>query len=123
MPKDPKEFDRLFEELPASYREIATDLRDAIRAEAPGLREAIKWNSPFWIGEKDILCLQCYDDHVNLGLLQGADLADAFPEIEGTGRRMRHVKVRDRPSARSPSLRRLIRAAVEHDRRSAAPRR
>jgi hypothetical protein len=112
---DPK-FDAIFESLPGSYAEIARGLRDVIRATAPDLREAVKWNNPFWVGRKDVFCLQCYDDHVNFGVMQGAKLAGRFPRIEGTGKAMRHVKVPDLKSVRSPELAKIVRAAVELDR-------
>lgn len=115
-------FAALFTGLPVGYRATAVALRDAIRAVAPDLRESIKWNSPFWSGRADVFCLQCYDDHVNLGVMQGAELARRFPRIEGTGRSMRHVKVASVAEARSPEVGRVLRAAVEHDRRGAGPK-
>lgn len=92
-------------------------LRASIRGEAPHLTEAVKWNSPFWIGHGDVLALQCYPDHVNLGFLRGAELAAGHPQLEGTGKAMRHVKVRSVADARAAELRALIRAAVELDAR------
>ncbi len=109
----------LFAGLPAGYRATALALRDAIRAVAPDLRESIKWNNPFWTGRADVFCLQCYSDHVNLGVMQGAELARRFPRIEGTGRSMRHLKVASVAEARSPEVVRVLRAAVDHDRRGA----
>lgn len=109
--------DHLFRELPGRYARIASALRQMILEEAPGLREAVKWNNPFWVGQQDVLCLQCYPDHVNLGVLRGAELAGAFPQLEGSGKGMRHVKVASVEGAQSPPLRRLVRAAVELDRR------
>ena len=111
------EFDRLFRELPRSYAAIARALRDSIRAEAPKLRESVKWNNPFWEGSRAVLCLQCFPDHVNLAFLKGAELAPSFPESEGTGKAMRHVKVPSVRMARSDRVRRLIRAAVVLDSR------
>lgn len=109
------DLDRLFAGLPPVYAGVARTLRSVIRAEAPALTETIKWNNPFWVGREDVLCLQCYADHVNLGVLQGAKLADQFPELEGTGKEMRHVKVPSPQVARSGNVRRLVRAAVALD--------
>jgi hypothetical protein len=107
--------DRLFRELPSSYVAIASALRSTIRAEGPALSETVKWNNPFWTGEDDVLCLQCFPDHVNLAFLRGAELSVAHPEIVGTGRAMRHVKIRTVREAKSATVRRLIRAAIELD--------
>ena len=113
----PKEVDRLFRELPHSYRSIAARLRATIKSDAPNLEETVKWNNPFWTGIKDVICLQCFPDHVNLAFLRGAELAAKFPNVEGTGKSMRHVKIPTEADATSPSVRELIRAANELDRR------
>ncbi len=110
--------DRILRDLPTSYAAIAAALRATIRKEAPGLVEAVKWNNPFWRGREDVVCLQCYPHHVNLAFLRGAELARTHPEIEGTGKAMRHVKVASIAAANSETVRGLIRAAVELDRKT-----
>jgi hypothetical protein len=114
---DPK-FEKLFGELPESYAATARALRAAIRTTAPHLVESVRWNNPFWTGRNPVFCLQCYPDHVNFGVMRGAELASAYPRIEGTGKSMRHVEVANAKDARSPELARIIRAAVELDGRS-----
>ena len=48
---------------------------------------------------------------VNLGFYRGAELPDPESLLEGTGARMRHVKVRTVDDARRPALRALVAAA------------
>jgi hypothetical protein len=115
-PRDP-EVDRVLGELAPTTRTIAVRLRAAIRARAPELTERLKWGNPVWVGRGDVLCLMLYDDHVNLGLFQGAALAPRHPEIEGTGRSLRHLKVRSAAEATRPIVGRVIREAVALDRR------
>ena len=50
--------------------------------------------------------------HVNLQLPDGVDLPDPDGLIEGTGKRIRHVKVRSVEAASSPALRAIIDAQV-----------
>ena len=50
--------------------------------------------------------------HVNLQLADGVDLPDPDGMIEGTGKRIRHVKVRSVEAAASPALRAIIDAQV-----------
>lgn len=90
-------------------------MRETIRSEAPQLREAVRWSNPFWMGNTAVFCLQCFPDHVNLGLLRGAELVAEFPQLEGTGKGMRHVRLDQETLTRSPAVRRLIRAAVRLD--------
>jgi hypothetical protein len=121
-PGAPAAVDALFASLPEAYRPIAEALRASIRAAGPHLLEAVKWNNPFWVGDGDVLCLQCYDDHVNLGVMRGAELAPRFSRIEGTGRAMRHVKVATPAEARSGEVTRIVRAAIALDRAGASRR-
>jgi uncharacterized protein DUF1801 len=50
--------------------------------------------------------------HVNLGFYHGASLPDPDGLLEGTGKRLRHVKLKDLASARSGAVRNLLRAAI-----------
>ena len=50
--------------------------------------------------------------YVNLGLYQGALLNDPEGLLEGTGKGLRHVKVRATEDAANPALRALVAAAL-----------
>lgn len=54
--------------------------------------------------------------HVNLQLADGVDLPNPYARIEGTGKRVRHVKARSVDDARAPWLRAAIAAQVAHRR-------
>ena len=58
---------------------------------------------------------------VNLGFYRGTDLPDPEGLLEGTGARMRHVKVRSLDDARLPAVRDLV-AAAYAERRDALQR-
>jgi hypothetical protein len=49
--------------------------------------------------------------HVNVGFFRGAELPDPRGLLEGTGRMMRHVKLRPADGIDATALRRLIRTA------------
>jgi len=49
--------------------------------------------------------------HVNVGFFRGAELADPDRLLEGTGKFMRHVKLRPGVPVNEAALRKLIRAA------------
>src|SRR5512139_1089983 len=53
------------------------------------------------------------DSWVNLGFYKGTDLPDSKGLLEGTGAKMRHVKIRSLAEADQPAVRELIRAALE----------
>ena len=50
---------------------------------------------------------------VNLQLADGAVLPNVDGLVEGTGKRIRHVKVRTEEAARDPRVRALVRAELE----------
>ncbi|HEY7590356.1 MAG TPA: hypothetical protein VH723_05140, partial [Candidatus Limnocylindrales bacterium] len=52
--------------------------------------------------------------HVNLQLADGVDLPNPKGLIEGTGKRIRHVKVRSPEGAASADVRAIVRAQVGH---------
>jgi hypothetical protein len=54
--------------------------------------------------------------HVNLQLADGVDLPNPEGRIEGTGKRIRHVKARSVDDARAPWLRAAIAAQVAYRR-------
>ena len=55
--------------------------------------------------------VNAFSAHVNVGFFHGATLIDPAGLLEGTGRFMRHVKVRPGDSMDEAALRTLIRAA------------
>ena len=53
-------------------------------------------------------------DDVNLGFYYGAELPDPEELLQGTGKLLRHVKVRDAKAIRSRDLRRSLKVATKH---------
>ena len=49
--------------------------------------------------------------HVNLGFYHGATITDPSGMIEGTGKRLRHVKVRTVAGAKSAQVKKLVKEA------------
>ncbi|MEM9010458.1 MAG: DUF1801 domain-containing protein [Pseudomonadota bacterium] len=54
--------------------------------------------------------------HVNFGFFQGATLDDSDGLLEGTGKALRHVKLRGPQEVGRPALRTLLAAAIEERR-------
>jgi hypothetical protein len=51
-------------------------------------------------------------DYVRLGFHYGSQLADPNKLLEGTGKRLRHIKIYSRSEADRPEVRRLLQAAI-----------
>ena len=54
----------------------------------------------------------CAQGHANLQVFNGAVLAEAFPALEGTGKGVRHLKVRYAQAVDAPLVTTLVRARV-----------
>lgn len=118
--EDAVAFDRHLDATARDVADIARALRDTVLAEFPG---AIEWFDPgnglLAIGaERAMKSLQFaiipHKTWVNLQLADGAVLPNDGGRIEGTGKRIRHVKVRSVEDARSDWVRRVVRAQLAY---------
>ena len=95
---------------------IARRLRETIFAVDPSAVETVRLGdnaATYGIGPKKMTDGYAYimprRGYVNLGFYQGASLKDA--RLEGTGKSLRHVKIRSLDEASIPALRELLAAA------------
>ena len=99
--------------------EIARQLRDLIIEIYPEVVE-VPWPKQrivgYGVGPKKMSEHFCYigahRDHVNLGFYYGAELQDPEGLLEGTGVKLRHIKVRDIAEITQPAIRQMIVAAL-----------
>jgi len=63
------------------------------------------------LGDAPFGYVNLFTSHVNVGFFQGAALPDPEGLLQGTGKRMRHVKLRPGTSMDAAALRRLIETA------------
>jgi hypothetical protein len=75
---------------------LALQLRAVMLASHPGITEAIKWrNLTFMYGKHNFAFIYSYKQvsYVNLGFFDAMSLEDPRGLFEGSGSRMRHIKV------------------------------
>ena len=63
------------------------------------------------IGDAAFAYVNAFKDHVNVGFFRGAELADPVGMLEGTGKYMRHVKLRPDTDIDAAALTKLIESA------------
>jgi hypothetical protein len=84
-------------QLSDQKREIALQVRDAILLSSPAIKETIKWNNLTFVYNKSNLAF-IYNypkaDYLSLGFFEATSLSDPFQLFEGTGKGMRHIKIR-----------------------------
>jgi hypothetical protein len=106
--------DTYFRNLPAKTRPVADALRKAVLDTAAGIREDLDWGRPWYYATSGVCSLAAARDHVSLGFTRGAELADPEQRLEGTGKGMRHVKIRNTGEI-DAAVRELLRAAFALD--------
>lgn len=90
-----KKADAFFDELNEPIAALARELRDIIRKAIPDADESIKWGIPVYEANGLTCALRPSGDYVALQFYaSGITLDDPDGLLEGTGKKMRHVKIR-----------------------------
>ena len=63
------------------------------------------------VGDAAFAYVNAFKAHVNVGFFRGAEIADPAQLLEGTGKFMRHVKLRPEADVNAPALMKLIEIA------------
>lgn len=113
----PDPIDEFFVDYLPEVQAISRTLRAMVRAGIPQALELLH-ASQNHVGyshaasPRDTICYICpMRDYVRLGFMYGGHLADPEQVLEGTGKRLRHVKVRTLEAAHGPALAQFIAAA------------
>jgi len=96
-------------------RALLRALRSLIHEEAPHLQERVKWSNPWYAGNDNVVYLASQQSYATLGVCNGAHLRDRHGLLEGTGKAMRHVKVRGLDDRLRVQLSDLLAEAIAFD--------
>jgi hypothetical protein len=92
--------------------EIARHWFEVMRKCGEDVREVLHDGHPTaCVADAAFAYVNAFKAHVNVGFFRGAELADPVGLLEGTGKRMRHVKLSPGRVFDATALSRLIRAA------------
>jgi len=112
-------FEDLLQIAEESQRPTLTRLREIILSIHPEATEVVRLGdkaATYGLGPKKMsegyVYLMPHASWVNLGFYQGADLPDPDGLLEGTGKKLRHVKIRASAEADNQGIRTLIQAAL-----------
>ena len=101
--------------LSPELRPIAEVIRTSVVEAAPGLQEVVKWGNLTFEGRGLVCYIAAYKDHANLGFFNGASLNAGKDILEGSGKKMRHIKVPSIQDAHSGTINRMVREAAALD--------
>jgi hypothetical protein len=93
---------------------IARQWFEVMRKYGGGVRELLHDGCPTaCLGDAAFAYVNVFRSHINVGFFQGAALPDLAHLLQGTGKFMRHVKLRTGAATNAAALSRLIGAAYE----------
>ncbi len=109
--RDP-DIDHWMEDHPGELGEIARRWFQVLRDCGDDVRELLHDGHPTaCVGEAAFAYVNAFKAHVNVGFFRGAELADHDGLLEGTGKLMRHMKLRPEGSVDARALTNLIEIA------------
>lgn len=94
---------------------VAETVRTLVRAIAPELRIERRWGNPWYVGNDLVFVVGAFTHHAAIEFWRGTTLPDPHHLLEGTGKNLRHVKLRSVEAATSPELVGLLREAIRLD--------
>ena len=114
----PDEIDRFLAGYTPDIRDLTNQVRALIASITPDADENLKvgWKV-IWYGfgprmPDQFAVVMPTRNHVGLGFAYGSELPDPGGKLEGSGKRMRHVKLRTDADVADPAIAALIRAQV-----------
>ena len=79
---------------PAEQEEIMIQLRSLLHSTVTDVQEDFKWSRPVFRKKHDFAYLKTAKAYVTLGFFQFQNLNDPDGLLEGTGKDMRHIKIK-----------------------------
>jgi hypothetical protein len=106
-------FDDYLEDQSPKNRVIIRALRKFVKRVEPGLAETVKWGNGCWVGKNGPVAYVYSDTgYVQFGFFNGSTLKDRRRLLEGKGRYVRHIKVRDLSGIDERAFAALLRQAA-----------
>lgn len=112
------DFDLLLTKYGDEVRTLAVKTRRLVLDILPDADEKTYWGwSNTWYGTSDknadaIFTISPQKAYVSLYFLRGTELSDPDGLLEGSGKKLRHVKIRDAADLKTVSLRKLMKSAL-----------
>jgi hypothetical protein len=103
-----------FDTVPALQRKGLVTLRALIKSLRVSVVEELKWGRPCYSTTRGLFCyLHSTKNYATLGFQNGTSLNDPGKLLEGTGKAMRHIKLRGKASLNKRAVLSLLKQAAE----------
>ena len=103
-------------------RKVVRELKSMVKGTVPGTKETVNsWGVPTF-GAQDPFCFYMVGkNHVTFGFHFGTSLEDPQRLLEGTGKNLRHVKLRKVEDLERTGLKQLVEAAARLEGKAPTP--
>jgi hypothetical protein len=88
------EINQYIEQAPEAQQAILKLIRELIHKTLPDAVESFKWSRPVFSKQKDFAYLLSNQNYVTFGLNEFQKIRNPQGRLEGTGKTMRHVKLK-----------------------------
>lgn len=105
----PRAIDAYVQQRNPALKDVVTAVRRLVKQTVSAAAEAINpWGIPVFELNGTLCFLMVGRQHVSLGFARGTSLSDPAGLLEGTGKNIRHVKLKKAEQANHPNLRNLL---------------
>ncbi len=94
-----------------AQQEMMQAIRQLIHESVPNATEEFKWSRPVFRSDKDFAYLKTAKGYVSLGFFNFQKLNDTQNLLQGTGKDMRHIKIKSIADINSQLLQEWFKAA------------
>jgi hypothetical protein len=108
-----KTVDGYIKELEQIKGEIVTKIRQIILDVSPDIKESIKWAQPVYENNGPFAYIKALKNDVNLGFWRGIDIVDPKGILQGSGEKMRHIKLKNLTDIDENLFSDFVRQAIE----------
>jgi hypothetical protein len=106
--------DTYLDKKPPELADVAEKLRALVKRVVKDTKESVNpWKIPTFESNGPMCFFMVGKNHVTFGFLRGTSLPDPQGLLEGTGKNLRHVKVKSVDDLKKPALKKLILAAAK----------
>jgi hypothetical protein len=108
-----KTVDAYIAQLEEWQAEIVSKVRTIILEAAPEADESIKWAQPVYEVNGPFAYIKAFKNSVNFGFWRGVDIHDPHGLLQGTGEKMRHIRLTSLEDIDSETFTDFIHQAVK----------
>jgi hypothetical protein len=93
---------------------IVKELLSIVETAAPKEDSGIKWAQPvFWNDNGPFCYIKAHKNHVNIGFWRGVQMKDPKGLLEGSGEKMRHIKINTKQDIDNKAITDFVKQGVK----------